>query len=177
MAAPRGLVAATTQDGIVADDPTDSFEPGGPGTVAIPVTIPAGTTHARFSLFAASVTPGSDLDLYLFKGDKLVGLSGTSTSNEQIDLADPVGGNDYVLYVHGFTAPPSGASFKLYSWILGAAAAGNMTVSGPATATNGATATIGLSFSGLVSGKKYLGSVAYSGTPGLNPTIVRVDVP
>jgi hypothetical protein len=51
-----------------------------------------------------------------------------------------------------------------------------MTVSAPASATTGATGTIGLSFSGLTAGMRYLGSVAYSGAPGMpNPTIVRVD--
>jgi hypothetical protein len=51
-----------------------------------------------------------------------------------------------------------------------------MSVTAPATATNGATGTINLTFSGLTAGTKYLGSVAYGGTAGLpNPTIVRVD--
>ena len=31
----RGLVPAATTDGTIADDPTDTFAPGGPGTVAI----------------------------------------------------------------------------------------------------------------------------------------------
>ena len=36
-----------------------------------------------------------------------------------------------------------------------------MSVSAPASATTGATGTIGLTFSGLTAGTKYLGSVAY----------------
>ncbi len=53
-----------------------------------------------------------------------------------------------------------------------------MTVSAPTTATIGGTGAIGLTFSGLTAGTRYLGSVAYSGVAGLpNPTIVRVDVP
>jgi hypothetical protein len=165
-------------DGVVSDDPTDTFDPGGPGTIAVPITIPAGTTHARFATFDATVTPGSDLDLYLYKGATLIALSASSTATERIDLPNPAAGNDYVLYVHGFDAPPAGANFRLYSWILGSTAAGNMTVTAPATATTGATATIGLSFSGLLPGRKYLGSVVYSGTAGLpNPTIVSVNIP
>ena len=31
------------------------------GMVAIPVTIPAGTTHQRYALFDADVSPGSDV--------------------------------------------------------------------------------------------------------------------
>ena len=64
------------------------------------------------------------------------------------------------------------------NWVLGGTAAGNMTVSAPASATTGATGTISLSFSGLSPATKYLGSVAYGGSTNLpNPTIVRVDTP
>ena len=53
-----------------------------------------------------------------------------------------------------------------------------MTVSAPAVATVGGTGTIGLTFSGLSAGTRYLGSVVYGGAAGMpNPTIVRVDVP
>jgi hypothetical protein len=68
--------------------------------------------------------------------------------------------------------------FKLHTWLLGSTAAGNMTVTAPASATTAATGTISLSFSGLDAGTKYLGSVAYDGATGMpNPTIVRVDAP
>jgi hypothetical protein len=171
----RGLTPAATTDGTVADDPGDSFSPGGPGTVAIPVTIPAGTTYARFSLFDANVTPGSDIDLYVFKGATFVGGSGSGTSAEEVNLANPPAGSDYVVYVHGFNVPGS-ANFTLFSWVLGSTAAGNMTVAAPSTAVTGGTGTVSLTFSSLTAGVKYLGSVVYSGTPGLpNPTIVRVD--
>jgi hypothetical protein len=67
--------------------------------------------------------------------------------------------------------------FKLHTWLLDSTPAGNMTVSAPMTATVGATGAISLSFSGLTSATKYLGSVAYSGAAGMPlPTIVRVDV-
>ena len=70
------------------------------------------------------------------------------------------------------------ANYTLFSWTLGDAAAGNMTVSAPASATTGATGTIGLSFSDLAPATKYLGSVVYGGSDGLPaPTIVRVDTP
>jgi hypothetical protein len=51
-----------------------------------------------------------------------------------------------------------------------------MTVTAPAAANIGGTGAIDLSFSGLTTGTKYLGSVVYGGVAGLpNPTIVRVD--
>ena len=179
----RGLIPATTTPGTVSDDPADSFSPTGQGVVAIPVNIPAGTTYARFSLFDASVSPPSDIDLYVYQGTPaslgpLVGLSGSGTSQEEVNLANPAAGA-YTVFVHGWGVPaPGTASFTLFSWLLGAADAGNMSVSAPATATTGGSGTIGLSFTGLTPGTKYLGSVAYS--DGVNalpvsPTIVRVD--
>jgi hypothetical protein len=171
----RGLVPAVTIAGSVADDPADEFSPGGPGVVALPVTIPAGTTYARFSLFDAQVTPTSDLDLYVYRGTTLVAGSGTGTSNEEANLVNPPAG-DYTVYVHGFGVPSGSADFTLFSWLLGSASAGNMVVTAPAAAVTGTTGSIGLSFSGLTPGVKYLGSVVYGGSAGLpNPTIVRVD--
>jgi len=174
-ATPRGLVPAVTTNSTVTDDPKDDFKPGGPGTRAIPVTLAANTTYARFSLFDEHVTPPSDLDLYVFnsKGE-LVGVSATGTSNEEVNLVNPPAGN-YTVYVHGFAVQGT-ANFRLFRWRLGTAAAGNMTVHAPSAATRGATATIELTFNGLTAGTKYLGSVAYSGIAGLpDPTIVRVD--
>ena len=173
-ATPRGLIPATQTNGTVADDPADSFSPTGKGVTKIDVTIPAGTTYARFSLFDANVTPASDIDLYVFQGNTLVGSSTGGTSAEEVNLVNPAAGA-YTVYVHGFAVPGT-ANFTLFSWLLGSASAGNMTVTAPASATIAATGTINLTFSGLTPGTKYLGSVAYSGVAGLpNPTIVRVN--
>jgi subtilisin family serine protease len=180
-AAGRGLIAPAITNGTVADDPADgSCTTIGTPTadkVHVPVTIPAGTTYARFSLFDADVAPGTDMDLCVFKGTTLVGSSGSSTSAEEVNLLNPAAGNDYVVVVHGWGVPGPTA-FKLHTWLLGSTAAGNMTVTAPASATTGTTGTINLTFSGLSPATRYLGSVAYSGVSGMpNPTIVRVDTP
>ena len=58
--------------------------------------------------------------------------------------------------------------FKLYTWMLGSAAAGNMTASStPASATLGGSATVNLAFTGLTPGIRYLGTIAYSGDSGM----------
>ena len=161
----RGLVPAVTFDGLVNTG----------ATAAYTVTIPAGTTYARFSLFDANVTPASDLDLYVFNsGGTQVGGSGGPTSTEEVSLLNPPA-DTYTVVVDGYaTGNPS--AFTLFSWVLGTAAEGNMTVAAPALATTGVPGAITLSFSGLTPGTKYLGSVAYTGAAGLpNPTIVRVD--
>jgi hypothetical protein len=68
--------------------------------------------------------------------------------------------------------------FKLHTWLLDSTAAGNMTVSAPATATVGQTGAITLTTNGLAPATKYLGSVAYGGTTGMpSPTIVSIDTP
>ena len=89
--------------------------------------------------------------------------------------ARPLDGHVWIIYVHGFNVTGT-ANFTLFSWLLGSASAGNMTVTAPASAVLGGTGTVNLTFSGLTAGTKYLGSVAYTGIAGLpNPTIVRVD--
>ena len=174
----RGMVAAALTNGTVADDPTDgACSLATPNAQLIPVTIPAGTTYARFSLFDADVTPGADIDLCVANpAGTIIAGSGSDTSAEEVNLLNPPAGN-YTVVVHGWGVAGS-SPFRLHSWLLGLTAAGNMTVTAPASATIGATGSVGLSFSGLTSGLKYLGSVAYGGTTGLpNPTIVRVDAP
>jgi subtilisin family serine protease len=173
----RGLVPAAVTAGTVADDPTDSTcSLTSPNAQLIPVAIPAGTTYARFSLFDADVTPGSDIDMCVFRGTTLVGSSGSGTSAEQVSLLNPAA-DTYTVVVQGWGVAGT-SPFKLHTWLLGSAAAGNMTVTAPTTATIGATGAINLAFSGLTAGTKYLGSVAYGGAAGMpNPTIVRVDTP
>jgi hypothetical protein len=171
----RGLVPAAVTEGTVADDPTDSTcSLTSPNAQLVPVTVPAGSTYARFSLFDADVNAGSDLDLCVFRGDTNVGSSGSGTSAEEVNLLNPTAG-DYTVVVQGWGVAGS-TPFKLHTWILGTADAGNMTVTAPTSATTGGTGDITLAFSGLTAGTKYLGSVAYGGVAGLpNPTIVRVD--
>jgi subtilisin family serine protease len=171
----RGLVAAATTSGSVADDPTDgSCSLTAPNAQLIPVVVPAGTTYARFSLFDADVSAGADIDLCVFNGSTLVGSSGSGTSAEEVNLLNPAAAT-YTVVVQGWGVVGT-SPFKLHTWLLGSADAGNMTVSAPASATTAAVGSISLAFSGLAAGTRYLGTVAYGGATGLpNPTIVRVD--
>ena len=177
----RGLIPAAVTPGTVADDPTDSAcSLTSPNAQQIPVTIPAGTTYTRFSLFDADVNPGSDIDMCVFQGTTLVGTSGSGTSAEEINFtfATPTGGPIALTVVVQGWGVVGSSPFKLHAWYLGTADAGNMTVTAPATATIGVTGAINLTFSGLAPATRYLGSVAYSGATGMPaPTIVRVDTP
>jgi hypothetical protein len=174
----RGLVPAVTAAGTVTDDPTDNFVPNGPGTTSFSVTVPSGTTHARFSLFNEFTDGSDDLDLYVFNSaGTLIGASGGGETNEEVNLLNPAAGT-YTVWVHGFATEGPDANFTLFRWLIGSTAVGNMSVDAPTTATTGATGTITLTFSGLAAATRYLGSVAYSGIAGLpNPTIVVVNTP
>lgn len=165
-AAARGLVAAATANGSVATGGRSTFT----------VNVPAGTTYARFSLFDSDVGQPSDLDLTVF-GPGVSGSSAGGTSAEEVNFVYPAAGN-YTVYVDGYAVPAGSVSFKLFSWALGSKSAGNMALTAPGAATIGQSETIGIVTSGLTSGTKYLGSVAYGGTTGLPaPTIVRIDAP
>ena len=175
----RGLVAATTEERTVVDDPTDgACSLTTPNAQIHNVTIPAGTTYARFSLFDAFTDGEDDLDLCVFLGATSVGSSGSGTSAEEVNLLNPAAGA-YKVVVQGWGTDGPDAKYTLFHWLLGSTAAGNMTVAAPASATLGATENVSLTFSGLTPATKYLGSVAYAGsaTPLPNPTIVRVDTP
>jgi hypothetical protein len=162
----------------VLDDPTDgTCSLTAPNAQLHSVSVPAGTTYARFSLFDDFTDGADDLDLCVFLGATQVGASGTGTSNEEVNLVNPTAGT-YTVVVHGWGTDGPDANYTLFHWLLGNTSAGNMTVSAPGTATIGGTGAINLTFSGLAPATKYLGSVAYSGSAGMpNPTIVRVDTP
>ena len=177
-ASARGLVAAALTPGTVAQDPDQTFNLADPtGTTAIDVIVPAGTTYARFSIFDADVAPGSDIDMYVYRGATLVGSSTTGTSSETVSLVNPAAGT-YTVYIHGWGLTSSPSPFVLNTWLLDSNSAGNMSVSAPASANTGDTGSISLTFTGLAPSTKYLGSVAYSGVSGMpNPTIVSVNTP
>ena len=180
-AALRGLVPASITSSItssiVTQDPDQTFDAGSTaGTVAIQVTISAGTTHARFAVFDADVAAGSDIDLYVCDSSGVeVGASGSSTSAEEVNLANPAAGV-YTVYAHGRGLPSGSSPFKLNTWLLGTVNAGNATLTAPTVATAGVTATITVTPAAALAAGRYLGSVVYRGASSLPaPTLVRID--
>jgi subtilisin family serine protease len=182
--AKRGLIPSQVFSGTVPDDPTNNFNTGNPagnqGITTHDIVVPAGTSIFRISMFDAETDGDDDIDLYLYRVNAdssltLVGLSGGGTSAEQIQLANPDAAT-YRLFVHGWETDGPDANYSLHSWTLGTADAGNMTVTGPSTATIGGSATVNLSWTGLDAGKKYLGSILYQQDATTHATtIVRVD--
>jgi subtilisin family serine protease len=167
-ATPRGLVPSVVDAGSVSTGQAVDYA----------VTIPAGTTYARFAMFDADVSPAADIDLEVYnEADTLVASSGGATSTETANLLNPAAGT-YTVRVIGFATGAGAASYKLHTFILGSDPAGNMTVGAPANAVVGQTGTIAIGTSGLAPATKYLGSVVYGGAASATaPTIVRIDTP
>ncbi len=149
-ARPHGLVEAAKSAGSVD---TDQY-------VDFPVTIPAGTKLARFSLYDEYVSKASDLDLEVYRGSTLVGSSGSGTSAEEVNLSNPIAAT-YTVRVVGYATGGSPTDFTLFSWAVTADDLGNLTVDAPATATIATKGDITLNWSGLNAGTKYLGIVTY----------------
>ena len=179
-----GLVPASKRPGTLshpsgAGFPTDA-PAAGDHTAKFTVTVPAGTSLARFATFDADVATGTDLDMFVYQAGTatLVGSSSGGAAEEQVDLVAPPAGS-YDVYVDLF-ALGTGATQQAISefdWALGTAAAGNLAVS-PANqpATFGKAASVTASWSGLAAGTRYLGQLSYGdGTSTFAGTVVRIN--
>jgi hypothetical protein len=177
-ASAQGLVAADMQAASVVDDPANDINTAlstGVGITIHAVGIAAGSEYARFSLFDDYTDGEDDLDLYVFDDTgAFVAGSGTGTSAEEVNIVGPTAPY-YLVVVHGWQTDGPDANYTLFGWGFGPDV-GNMTVTGPAAATLGATETVTVDWSGLVAGTKYLGAVVYNdGVADFEQTIIRID--
>ena len=101
----------------------------------------AGTTHAILRCFAASVTPGSDLDSISFKGDHAGGIERNRHVQRQIVSRTRLAATTTCSTCTGSRRHHPGRASS-YAPDDRGGVAGNMTVTAPATATSGATATV-----------------------------------
>ncbi|MBA2386066.1 MAG: S8 family serine peptidase [Acidimicrobiia bacterium] len=179
----HGFEPATQQDGNVKDDPTNDINTAlrtGVGVTFHRVVVPAGTLHTRVSLFDEYTDGNDDLDLYLFDGaGRFVGGSGSGTSAEQVDVANPTAGT-YTAVVHGWQTDGPDANYTLFDWSVPADPADPPNtlkiVSAPTAAVVGETETIEYKWKGLAVGNKYLGAVSHNrGAERIDATLVSVD--
>ncbi len=115
----------------------------------------------------------------------LVDFSGNVDSNELVrvdnPLNDPAIDDPYLVFVHAFeTEGGLPANYILFDWTDPAVDPdlGNMTVSGPSTATVGGSGVVQINWAGLLSGAaaKYLGAVSHSDSAGIQDlTIVSIE--
>ena len=137
-----------------------------PNVKVYPVSIGPGTIVARFELRDANVgTAGDDNDMGLLAPDGSWIYSGNNGSNESAQVSTPAPGN-YKLCVLAYGGAAS-MTHQLSSWVVTTADVSNsLLVMLPGTVYAGSTATVGLSWSGLAVGNRYLGGVQYKDLSG-----------
>ena len=85
------------------------------------------------------MTPGADLDLFVYRDGALVGQSADGDSDESVSLANPAAGT-YTVLVDGF-AVPSGSTQYDYRDVFYSTALGSLTAPAASlTLANGASA-------------------------------------
>jgi subtilisin family serine protease len=182
----HGLNLPLILDGFVDNDPTRTFSfRTTAGVTQHVISVPADQLYLRFSLFDALTDGDDDLDMYVFycgadgSSCNKIGESGEPTSEEQFDVFRPAAGL-YAVLVHGFEtdqlASGPGTNYQLLGWSIGINDdKGNMSAAGPAFVSTGATETVTISWSGLISDTIYLGGISHNTPQGLSGlTIITI---
>lgn len=174
-----GLTASQVTDLTFAahDKSFDSAAPAeGDGVKKVTVTVPAGTTLARFATFDGDVPANTDVDLFAYDSEgNLVGQSAGGTAEESITLSEAGTYDIYVVMFGSADGAPIPA-MKHHAFLLGNTSAGNLTVT-PASqsVTNGGKTSVTFNWSGLTAGTRYLGAVTYGdGTAAVGRTLVSI---
>lgn len=140
------------------------------------VDVPAGALHARFALYNADTSGGerSDLDLYVYRGDTLVGLSGTGSADEVVDLSNPVPGR-YDACVDGYAPLGGSAAYGLSTFVV-RPGSGNLRAAFPSRVYLGGTASVGLAWSAPAA-QRHLGVLVFRNAGGSETarTLVSID--
>ncbi len=157
-----GLTPANVTSATVDTGPFDAANPAaGPGVTLQSVSVPAGTAVARFTLDALDAA--ADLDLFVYQGGALVGVSATGSGDEEVTIMAPAAGT-YDVYVNGFTTPAGGEPYSLYDFEVPGTDAANLTITpNPTPVVGGTPTTLTATWTGLDALKRYLGVVSYSG--------------
>ena len=144
---------------------TAACKAGSGGVRTVNVSIPASTVVARFEIFDRDTTEGAgnDLDLMLLNSaGAAVAMSATAGSNEAITVTTPAAGNYKVCVIGYELASGVSTGFGLSSAVVTTAdKGGNLKASLPSKVYVGGSATAGVSWSGLETGKRYLGGVVF----------------
>ncbi|WP_077035304.1 S8 family serine peptidase [Pelomonas sp. KK5] len=149
---------------------------GGFYVKAYDFVVPAGTLVARWALRQQDVSlPTDDNDLMVLDPDGKPYVSGNDGSNEAVQISAPVAGNWRVCV--GAYAGGKAMKHRLSSWIVGPNdKGGNFNVLLPAQVYSGGTATVGLSWSGLTLGERYVGGVQFLDAGGTAAATMAVRV-
>jgi hypothetical protein len=130
-------------------------------------TVPANTAVARFQLRNADTgAPGQDdHDMLVMKSDgSNVVYSGNGASVESVQYGSPSAGTYHVCVLAYDTAASANGlmTHRLSSWVVTTAdLGGNFVAAVPAKVVAGNNTTVGMSWSGLGAGKRYLGAAQF----------------
>ncbi|WP_457352305.1 S8 family serine peptidase [Roseateles sp. P5_D6] len=139
-------------------------------------SVPAGAMVARFGLRDADVgTAGDDNDLMLLYPNNTTSVySGNDGSNETVQVTNPVAGTYKVCVVaYGGAAA---MTHSLSSWIVSPGEGAGLKVAVPSQVYAGSTASVALTWSGLATGKRYLGAFQLLDLAGVAQTTTTVRV-
>ncbi|MDT9000912.1 S8 family serine peptidase [Paucibacter sp. APW11] len=140
-----------------------------PAVKVTTVSIPADTLVARFQLTDAETTGGQipgkqdDLDLLVLDAaGKSVAGSLNGGSNETATMLRPAAGNYRVCVIaYDLQGRPS-STYTMNSWVVTKSDTGGaLKVLVPGTSYIGGTASVGMSWSGLTAGQRYLGAASF----------------
>jgi len=176
-----GLVASEVKTASLSDPDSSTFPSDAPvessHAVSYEFTTPEDAALVRFSTFDADHPAGTDLDLFVYTKAAdgaltLVGNSASGGSNETVSLP---GGYTFVVFVDEW-AGPSPLEAKLHAWVVPGADAGNLAVDPAEQAVAmGDEYSVGLTWSGLAEGQRFLGTVNYAADgSAIDSTIVSI---
>lgn len=177
-AAAHGLEAPILTSDEIGQDPDQTYPSPDDSPVGVqkwdfPIS---GAAFVRIKL----VIPGpDDIDLYLEdSAGNIIASSTSGGTDELIELTSPPD-DTYTLVVHGWSIPDAPLPYTVSTWIVSQTPGGSLNIdSAPASAVNGTTGTVQVSWSGLAAGTEYLGAVSHSDSSGLlGLTLVDVTVP
>ncbi|USX12974.1 S8 family serine peptidase [Oxalobacteraceae bacterium OTU3CAMAD1] len=139
------------------------------GTVVTPLSVPADAVVLSVELFDRDTSSGNgndDLDLVLLAPDGSIAASSLNGgSNESVMLNSPAAGAYRACVVGYAPADKVATDYTLSSAVVGRAdVGGNLRLTTPGKVYAGSAATVTASWSGLATGKRYLGGAQF-----LNP--------
>lgn len=151
------------------------------GTLLVPFTVDAGTAAVRFETFDRDTGTGSGNNVYLFILDSngvRQSYSGKAGSNQNVTMSNPAPGNYNVCVVGNIIANRISTDlFLSQAMVKRGDVGGNLKAGTPGQTYPAGKATVGLSWSGLDAGKRYLGAVQWLDSKGVvaGTTVLAVD--
>ena len=151
------------------------------GTLLVPFVVSTGTAAVRFETFDrdTGTGKGDDIDMLILDSHGVrQGYSGGSSSNESLTMSNPAPGSYNVCLVGYQIANGVSTNLSLSQAIVKRGdVGGNLKAGAPGQTYAAGKATVGLSWSGLDAGKRYLGAVQWLDSKGVvaGTTVLAVD--